>query len=244
MINIIPAIDIISGRCVRLTRGDYNSKREYSAKPLEIAKAYEDAGCQYLHLVDLDGAKSSHIVNYHTLELIASHTNLIIDFGGGLKSDDDLRIAFECGAWKITGGSVAIKSPTTMQNWLSTYGSEKIVLGADSRDGMIATNGWTEGSTQRVIPFIKEWTDRGITQTISTDINCDGTLSGPSLSLYSDILNEIPQLYLIASGGVGSMDDIYALDRINVPAVIVGKALYEGKITLKDLELFNTNRGC
>lgn len=244
MIEVIPAIDIIDGRCVRLTRGDYDQMREYSDAPLDVAKAFEDAGCRHLHLVDLDGAKSRHIVNYKTLELLASKTDLKIDFGGGLKSDDDVRIAFDCGAEKITGGSIAVKSPTTFERWIDTYGTRRIILGADTRDGKIATDGWQNGSNESIIPFIEEYVQKGITQVISTDIACDGTLTGPSIKLYAEILKKFSRLYLIASGGVGRLSDLADLERAGVPAVIVGKAIYENCITMKDIEKINITGTC
>ncbi len=244
MIEVIPAIDLIEGRCVRLTRGDYDQVREYSDAPLDVARAFEDAGCRHLHLVDLDGAKSQHIVNYNTLELLATKTDLKIDFGGGLKSDEDVRIAFECGAEKITGGSIAVKSPTTFERWLETYGTRRIILGADARNGKIATDGWQKGSNESIIPFIEEYVQKGITQVISTDISCDGTLTGPSIKLYTEILEKFSRLYLIASGGVGRLSDIAGLERAGVPAVIVGKAIYENCITMKDLEKINMTGTC
>lgn len=242
MIDIIPAIDVIDSKCVRLNKGDYNQKKIYAEDPLEVAIMMQDAGCKRLHLVDLDGAKSNHIVNYKVLERIATKTNLIIDFGGGLKSDDDLRIAFDCGASMITGGSIAVKQPETFKSWIDTYGSEKIILGADARDGKISTSGWTNDSNHDIIPFIRNYMNQGITQVISTDINVDGMLSGPSVNLYKEILEVMPELYLIASGGVSSMADIEALEQAEVPAVIVGKAIYEERISLKELEKFNLSR--
>lgn len=242
MIDIIPAIDVIDGKCVRLSKGDYNQKKIYAEDPLEVAIMMQDAGCKRLHLVDLDGAKSNHIVNYKVLERIATKTNLIIDFGGGLKSDDDLRIAFDCGASMITGGSIAVKQPDTFKSWIDTYGSEKIILGADARDGKISTSGWTNDSNHDIIPFIRNYMNQGITQVISTDINVDGMLRGPSVNLYKEILEVMPELYLIASGGVSSMADIEALEQAGVPAVIVGKAIYEERISLKELEKFNLSR--
>lgn len=242
MIDIIPAIDVIDGKCVRLSKGDYNQKKIYAEDPLEVAIMMQDAGCKRLHLVDLDGAKSNHIVNYKVLERIATKTNLIIDFGGGLKSDDDLRIAFDCGASMITGGSIAVKQPETFKSWIDTYGSEKIILGADARDGKISTSGWTNDSNHDIIPFIRNYMNQGITQVISTDINVDGMLRGPSVNLYKEILEVMPELYLIASGGVSSMADIEALEQAEVPAVIVGKAIYEERISLKELEKFNLSR--
>ncbi len=244
MIEIIPAIDIIEGHCVRLSKGDYQQKKVYSASPVEVAKGFEDAGCKRLHLVDLDGAKSNHIVNYKVLEEIASKTNLVIDFGGGIKSDEDASIAFNSGAKMITGGSIAVKSPEVFENWITKYGSEKIILGADAKDGMIATVGWLEESDKEIIPFIKSYVSKGVIRVISTDIECDGMLQGPSVELYRKMLVEIPEIELIASGGVSSVADVVALDVINVPAVIVGKAIYEGRITMKELERLNTGRVC
>lgn len=242
MIEIIPAIDIIDGKCVRLTKGDYEQKTVYADDPLEIAKMMQDAGCGRLHLVDLDGAKSNHIVNHKVLERIATSTNLVIDFGGGLKSDEDLRIAFECGASMITGGSIAVKSRDTFLNWIEKYGSEKIILGADARDGKISTAGWIDDSDIEIIPFVEGYMSKGINKVISTDINVDGMLTGPTIPLYREMLEQLPNLYLIASGGVSAMSDIDALEKANVPAVIVGKAIYEGRITLKELENFNLSR--
>ncbi|MFI3239307.1 MAG: 1-(5-phosphoribosyl)-5-[(5-phosphoribosylamino)methylideneamino]imidazole-4-carboxamide isomerase [Bacteroidales bacterium] len=242
MIEIIPAIDIIDGHCVRLSKGDYEQKKVYSASPVEVAKGFEDAGCKRLHLVDLDGAKSNHIVNYKVLEEIATKTNLVIDFGGGIKSDEDANVAFNSGAKMITGGSIAVKNPEVFENWITKYGSEKIILGADAKDGMIATVGWLEESDKEIIPFIKSYVSKGVIRVISTDIECDGMLQGPSIELYRKMLVEIPEIELIASGGVSSVADVVALNDINVPAVIVGKAIYEGRITMKELERLNTGR--
>lgn len=238
MIDIIPAIDIIDGKCVRLTKGDYGQSRVYSDNPLDVARGFEDAGCRRLHLVDLDGAKSHHVVNHAVLERIASHTGLIIDFGGGVKTDEDIRIAFDSGASMVTGGSVAVNQPDTFEHWLTTYGSDRIILGADARDGKISTSGWQHDSEMELIPFIRFYSEKGATQVISTDINVDGTLSGPSIGMYKRILNELPSMYVIASGGVSSMSDIDALNEAGVPAVIVGKAFYEGRMTLKDIERY------
>lgn len=242
MIDIVPAIDVIGGKCVRLARGDYNTQRVYSAEPLDVARALEDAGCTRLHLVDLDGARSQHIVNYRTLERIAGHTGLVIDFGGGLKSDMDLHIAFDSGASQVTGGSVAVTHPQVMEGWLKQYGPQAIILGADARNGKVATCGWLDDSDRQVVPFIEHYARLGVTQVISTDIDKDGMLQGPSLELYKSILARLPQLHLIASGGVSGLPDVYALEAIGVPAVIVGKALYENKISLKALEAFNAAR--
>lgn len=233
--RIIPAIDIIDGKCVRLTKGDYDTKKVYNENPLEVAKAFEDNGIQFLHLVDLDGAKSSHIVNYNTLEKIAVRTNLKIDFGGGLKSDDDLRIAFECGANQITGGSIAAKNPKLFEKWLLQYGSEKIILGADSQNRKIATNGWLESSELDVAEFIKDYQKKGVLYVICTDIAKDGMLNGAANELYKEILAEC-KINLIASGGVSSMDDLFELRELGCEGAIIGKAIYEGKITLKELQ--------
>ena len=238
MTTIIPAIDIIGGKCVRLTQGDYSRSREYG-NPLDMAMAFEDAGCRRLHLVDLDGAKASHIINYRVLESIATHTGLIIDFGGGVKSDEDLHIAFDSGAAMVTGGSIAVKQPDVMLRWLAAHGSDRIILGADARDGKIATNGWHESSDRDVIDFIEDYVGKGITQTICTDIACDGTLQGPSVELYRKILERCPGLQLIASGGIGSMADLEKLGDAGITQAIAGKAIYEGKITLKEIEQLN-----
>lgn len=236
MIQVIPAIDIIDGKCVRLTRGDYDSSRVYGDNPVDIARRFSDAGCRQLHVVDLDGARSSHIVNYRTLENIASHTSLVIDFGGGLKSDDDVRIAFDCGASMITGGSIAVKSPELFEGWLMRYGSDKVILGADAKGGKIATDGWFKKSDHDLIEFVKAYYEKGIRQIISTDISVDGTLEGPSVDMYRSMMEALPDARIIASGGVSSVGDIYRLDEAGIPAVIVGKAIYEGRITLKELE--------
>lgn len=238
MIELIPAIDIINGKCVRLSQGDYDKKSTYSDDPAEIARAFEDHGVKRLHLVDLDGAKSNHIVNYKTLRTIAEKTSLTIDFGGGLKSDDDLRIAFECGASMITGGSIAVKNRELFLSWLNKYGAEKIILGADIKNGKIAINGWLENSDAEPVDFLKSYNSEGITKSVCTDVSRDGMLTGPAIDLYKDILEKIPGLYLIASGGVSSMSDIKKLDEAGIPAVIFGKAFYEGKISLADIEKF------
>lgn len=241
-IDIIPAIDVIGGKCVRLTRGDYSTQKVYNESPLDVARAFEDAGCRRLHLVDLDGAKSKHIVNYGVLESIAGHTSLCVDFGGGLKSDDDLRIAFESGASMVTGGSIAVTRRDMFLSWLSRYGTDKIILGADSRGGRISTNGWTDDSDETLLDFISGYVAEGVTQVISTDISKDGMLGGSSVELYEQILAALPKIRLVASGGVGCWNDIEALDKANVPAVIVGKAIYEGRITLNDLEQYNCKK--
>ena len=236
MIELIPAIDIIDGKCVRLSKGDYDSKKIYNENPEEVAAELEAHGIQRLHVVDLDGAASHHIVNYRTLERIASRTGLRIDFGGGVKSDEDLRIAFECGAQMVTGGSIAVKNPETFKRWLNTYGPEKIILGADVKDNMIAVSGWKEDSRLELTTFLTDYTQQGVSKVICTDINRDGMLHGPSTRLYCDIRQQFNDLYIIASGGVSSMDDILELEENDSPAVIFGKALYEGRITLQQLE--------
>lgn len=242
MIEIIPAIDIIDGKCVRLTKGDYGTAKVYSGNPVDVAKSFEDAGCGKLHVVDLDGAKSQHIVNYKALENIATATGLTIDFGGGVKHESDIATAFNSGASKVTLGSIAVKNPGLTLEWLGEYGSERIIIGADSRNGKISTSGWLDDSDDDIMGFLSKYISAGATQVISTDINVDGTLAGPAIGLYSSILEHFPTLVLIASGGVGSMKDVERLDDICVPAVIVGKALYEGKITMKQLENFNVRQ--
>ncbi|MBR5972292.1 MAG: 1-(5-phosphoribosyl)-5-[Paludibacteraceae bacterium] len=238
MIEIIPAIDIIEGKCVRLSQGDYAQKKVYNENPLEVAKEFETAGIRRLHLVDLDGAKAKHIVNYKVLESIATHTDLTIDFGGGLKSDDDLRIAFESGAQMVTGGSIAVKEPDTFLSWLDKFGAERIILGADVKDEKIAVSGWIESTNLELLPFVKDFVERGVDKVICTDISKDGMLKGPSIYLYKRMLAEIPSLYLIASGGVSSMKDIEELNDANVPAVITGKAIYEGRIKMEEIASF------
>ncbi len=235
MIDIIPAIDIIDGQLVRLKQGDYNEKTVYSQNPLEVAKKFEDVGIKRLHVVDLDGAKAKHIVNYKTLETLATKTNLVIDFGGGIKSDEDVKIAFDSGASYITGGSIAVNRPQLFLSWLETYGSDKIILGADLKDGRIATTGWTESSDAKWQSFIQSYVSRGVRRVISTDISKDGMMVGPNIMLYSDMMEQFPELHVTASGGVSCISDIKQLDEAGVPAVIVGKAIYEGHITLNDL---------
>ncbi len=238
MIEIIPAIDIIEGKCVRLSQGAYDSKKVYNENPVEVAREFEANGIRRLHVVDLDGAASHHVVNYKVLEQIATRTSLIIDFGGGVKSDEDLKIAFESGAQMVTGGSIAVKDPELFCHWLTVYGNERIILGADVKDHKIAVNGWKNESACELFPFLEDYIGKGIKKVICTDISCDGMLEGPSISLYKEILEKFPGLYLMASGGVGSIDDIIALDEAGVPGVIFGKALYERRITLDDLRVF------
>ena len=238
MMDIIPAIDLIDGKCVRLTQGDYSKKKIYNENPLEVAKHFEAAGIRRLHLVDLDGAKAQHIVNHRVLHNIASQTSLLIDFGGGLKTDEDLRIAFDNGASMITGGSIAVKDPDTFKRWIADYGADKIILGADAKDGMIAISGWTETASLGLTTFIAGYRAKGITQVICTDIGRDGMMQGPAVELYQYLLHQFPGLYLVASGGVSCMEDIFALQEADVPAVIIGKAIYEGKIKLEELDDF------
>lgn len=238
MIELIPAIDMIEGKCVRLTQGDYRTRKVYDEDPLEVAKRFEAHGIRRLHMVDLDGARAGHIVNYRMLEKVAGHTGLVIDFGGGLKRDEDLRIAFECGARMVTGGSIAVKNPDGFLSWLERYGSERIILGADARERKIAVNGWEEGTALDLIPFFKDYQEKGIRKIICTDIGKDGMLQGPAVGLYEEIREQVPDIYLIASGGVGSVADMERLEEAGVPAVIFGKAVYEGRIRLKELERF------
>ena len=242
--RIIPAIDIIDGKCVRLSKGDYSTKKVYNENPLEVAKAFEAHGIQYLHLVDLDGAKSKHIVNYKVLETIALKTNLQIDFGGGLKSGDDLHVAFESGAHQITGGSIAVKDRDTFLSWLSTYGARKIILGADANHGKVAVSGWQEESDLELIPFVQEYQSEGIEYVICTDISKDGMLQGPAFDLYQKMLSETKKgLNLIASGGISTFDELPKLADLGCEGTIIGKAIYEGKISLKQLEHYILENG-
>jgi phosphoribosylformimino-5-aminoimidazole carboxamide ribotide isomerase len=234
--RIIPAIDIIDGKCVRLSKGDYNTKKIYNENPIEVAKSFEAHGVQYLHLVDLDGAKSSQIINHKILEQIASKTSLKIDFGGGLKSDNDLRIAFESGANQITGGSIAVKNPALFNDWINRYGAEKIILGADANNEKVAISGWLEESQEDLIPFIKSYNTKGIQYVICTDIAKDGMLEGPSFELYQKIITQVPNLKLIASGGISTFEELPKLAEIGCEGTIIGKAIYENKISLKQLE--------
>ncbi|PRP65672.1 1-(5-phosphoribosyl)-5-[(5-phosphoribosylamino)methylideneamino]imidazole-4-carboxamide isomerase [Nonlabens agnitus] len=252
--RIIPAIDIIDGKCVRLSQGDYNQKTVYNEDPLEVAKEFEANGIQYLHLVDLDGAKSAHVVNWKVLERIASQTGLKVDFGGGVKTDEDIKMVFESGAKQVTGGSIAVKNSDTFEGWIEKYGSDKIILGADAKDGMIATHGWLESSELEVVKFIKEWNKKGIEYVICTDIAKDGMLAGPSYELYKEILaietlkpadaivpsaDEFENgIKLIASGGVAVADDLHRLREMGCEGAIVGKAFYEGRISFKELREF------
>ena len=238
MIELIPAIDIIDGKCVRLSQGDYDTKKIYNKNPLEVAKEFEANGIQRLHVVDLDGAKSSHVVNYKVLDAIAGHTSLTIDFGGGIKTDEDLVIAFENGAHMVTLGSVAVKKPELFKKWLHQYGAEKIILGADVKDNRISVSGWLEEGPQELMPFLTNYTQEGVSKVLCTDISRDGMLQGPSIELYKQVMQRFPTMHLIASGGVSGVDDIIRLDEAGIPAVVFGKALYEGRITMKDLKRF------
>ena len=233
--RIIPAIDIIEGKCVRLSKGDYNTKIIYNENPIEVAKEFEQHGIEYLHLVDLDGAKASHIVNYKVLEQIATQTDLKIDFGGGLKSDEDLKIAFESGANQITGGSIAVKNPTIFKKWLEKYGIDKIILGADAKNEKIAIGGWLEELDQELIPFVQEYQKGGVEYVICTDISKDGMLEGPSFDLYKKMLEQIPNIKLIASGGISTFNELPKLAALGCEGTIIGKAIYENRISLKQL---------
>ena len=239
--RIIPAIDIIEGKCVRLSKGDYNTKIIYNENPLEVAKMFEAHGVKYLHLVDLDGAKSSRIVNHKILDQIASKTKLKIDFGGGLKSDADLKIAFESGANQITGGSIAVKNREIFEKWIADYGSDKIILGADATNEKVAVSGWLEDSNEDLIPFIKSYQNKGIQYVICTDIAKDGMLEGPSFDLYVKILAEAKGIKLIASGGISTFDELPKLAEMGCEGTIIGKAIYEHKISMKELENFILN---
>lgn len=235
MIQIIPAIDIIDGKCVRLSQGDYNKKKVYNEDPLEVAKEFEGYGITRLHMVDLDGARSKHVVNHKVLERVATHTSLTVDFGGGIKTDDDLDIAFDNGASLVTLGSIAVKEPERMWGWCDKYGAEKIILGADVKDKMIAVNGWLETSKQDLFSFLETHIKKGINNVLCTDISKDGMLAGPSIELYSEVMRFCPTLNLIASGGVSCLDDIKRLNEAGIPSVVFGKAIYEGKIDMNEL---------
>ena len=234
MIELIPAIDIINGQCVRLTKGDYDQKTVYG-KPLDMTLAFERIGYKRLHVVDLDGAKSKHIVNDAVLKAITTETSLTVDFGGGIKTDEDLEKAFEAGASMVTIGSIAVTKPDLFMGWLEKYGAERMILGADVRHGKISINGWKEDSAEDLLPFLRKYIDAGVRNVLCTEISKDGTLSGPAIDLYRRVMDAYPELHLIASGGVSSIDDIKALDAAGIPAVVFGKAIYEGKINLDEL---------
>lgn len=235
---IIPAIDLIEGKAVRLTKGDYQQKKIYNEDPLEVAKMFEGAGIKRLHLVDLDGAKQKKIVNLNILERIATQTALQIDFGGGVQSDADIELAFNSGANQVTGGSIAVKNPELFESWIERYGPEKIILGADVLNGKIAISGWQEDSSWELDAFLNKYIAKSIKYVISTDVSKDGVLEGPSIDLYADMSIEFPRLEIIASGGVASMKDIFELDQFPLHGVIVGKAIYENRISLKEIENF------
>lgn len=235
MIELIPAIDIIEGQCVRLTKGDYDQKTVYRDSPAEVAKEFEEIGFKRLHVVDLDGAKSKHIVNSDVLHRITTDTQLIVDFGGGIKTDEDIEKAFTAGASMVTIGSIAVTNPNLFMGWLEKYGAERIILGADVRHGKISINGWKEDSSEDLLPFLKKYVDAGVKNVLCTEISKDGTLTGPAIELYQSMMTAYPELHLIASGGVSSIDDIKALEAAGIPAVVFGKAIYEGKINLNEL---------
>lgn len=239
MIQIIPAIDLIEGKCVRLTQGDYGQKKIYNENPLEVAQQFEDAGLKRLHLVDLDGAKAKKVVNWKVLETIASKTSLHVDFGGGVQSDDDLKIAFESGAKQVTGGSIAVKQPDLFEHWLKTYGGDRIILGADAKNEKIAVSGWEEGTSIWVYDFVEEYVAKGVKYTISTDVAKDGLLQGPSFDLYKNLQDKCPDLNIIASGGIAGIEDVEKLAEMNIYGVIIGKAIYENRISLADLQRFS-----
>ena len=234
MIELIPAIDIINGQCVRLTKGDYDQKTVYG-QPLDMAREFERTGFRRLHVVDLDGAKSKHIVNIDVLRSLTAETSLTVDFGGGIKTDDDMQKAFDNGAAMVTVGSIAVTDPDRFMGWLEKYGAERIILGADVRNGKISINGWKEDSTEDLLPFLQKYINAGVRNVLCTEISKDGTLAGPAIDLYKRVMDAYPQLHLIASGGVSSIEDIKALDAAGIPAVVFGKAIYEGRIDLREL---------
>lgn len=235
MIELIPAIDIIDGKCVRLTKGDYDQKKVYNDDPVEVAKQFESLGFRRLHVVDLDGAKSKHIVNVDVLKAITSVTNLIVDFGGGIKTDNDIELAFANGASLVTIGSIAVTQPELFASWLEKYGADRIILGADVRNGKISINGWKEDSAEDLLPFLKYYINKGVINVLCTEISKDGMLEGPATDLYKEVMAEYPNLNLIASGGISSNEDIKELNRYGIPSVVFGKAIYEGKIDMKEL---------
>ena len=235
MIELIPAIDIIDGKCVRLTKGDYDQKTVYADDPVEMARGFEEIGFRRLHVVDLDGAKSRHIVNSAVLRRLTAETRLTVDFGGGIKTDEDIETAFACGATMVTVGSVAVTQPELFERWLNKYGAERMILGADVRHGRISINGWKEDSTEELLPFLQRYVNMGVKHVLCTEISKDGTLAGPATQLYQEVMAAYPTLNLIASGGVSSMDDIKQLNAAGIPSVVFGKAIYEGRINLKEL---------
>jgi phosphoribosylformimino-5-aminoimidazole carboxamide ribotide isomerase len=238
MIKIIPAIDIIKGKCVRLTKGDYKTEKIYSENPVEIAKSYEDIDINYLHVVDLEGAKSSDLVNGPTLKAITEATNLEVDFGGGIKSDAAIKQAFDNGAAAVTVGSIAVKDPALTRKWIDKYGPEKIILGADIKNSKISINGWKSESNFDLFDFVADYVKAGIKRIISTDISCDGMLTGPNFQLYKELKDKFPDLEVIASGGIASIDDVHQLNEMGIDGVIIGKAIYENRIQLNELKQF------
>ena len=234
-IELIPAIDIIDGKCVRLTKGDYDQKKVYNENPVEVAQHFESLGFKRLHVVDLDGAKSKHIVNDGVLRAITAATSLVVDFGGGIKTEEDIEKAFDAGAAMVTVGSIAVTNPQLFLNWIEQYGAEKLILGADVRNGKISINGWKEDSSEDLLPFLKQYTDKGVRNVLCTEISKDGTLQGPAIDLYQQIMKAYPDMHLIASGGVSCNDDIRALETADIPAVVFGKVFYEGKIKVEEL---------
>jgi len=234
MIELIPAIDIIDGQCVRLTQGDYSQKTVYGS-PLDMSKQFEHIGFKRLHVVDLDGAKSRHIVNNAVLHEITTQTKLAVDFGGGIKTDEDLQVAFDNGAQMVTVGSIAVTHPDLFLRWVSQYGADRFILGADVRNGKISINGWKDDSEEDLLPFLEKYIRAGVRNVLCTEISKDGTLSGPAIELYTRVMQAYPKLHLIASGGVSSIEDIKSLDAAGIPAVVFGKAIYEGKINLQEL---------
>ena len=238
-IELIPAIDIIDGQCVRLTKGDYQQKTVYRDSPAEVAKEFEALGFKRLHMVDLDGAKSKHIVNSGVLRRVTTETNLTVDFGGGIKTDEDIEKAFDAGAAMVTVGSIAVTQPELFMGWLERYGAERMILGADVRHGKISINGWKEDSDEDLLPFLRKYIDAGVRNVLCTEISKDGTLAGPAIELYQQVMDAYPELHLIASGGVSSKEDILALDAAGIPAVVFGKAIYEGRIDLRELIIEN-----
>lgn len=234
--EIIPAIDIIDGKCVRLTQGDYEQKKIYNEHPLEVAKEFEDAGLQRLHLVDLDGAKAGAVKNWKVLETIASKTSLTIDFGGGIKKEEDVKVVFDSGAALATVGSIAVKDEKTFVQWLQKFGAEKFLLGADVKDEKIAVGGWLETTDVWIYDFIEKYINHGVQQIFCTDVSKDGKLEGPSIDLYKNIITKFPSLHFIASGGVSNIDDVHELRAIGCSGAIIGKAIYEGRIAIKDLK--------
>lgn len=235
MIEIIPAIDIIDGKCVRLTKGDYDTKKVYNEDPVSVAKEFEAHGIKRLHVVDLDGARSKHVVNDHVLRAITEQTGLTVDFGGGIKTNEDIEKAFDAGATLVTIGSIAVTEPERCVSWLERYGADHIILGADVRDGKVSINGWKEDSQEELIPFLQGYLDKGFRNVLCTDISKDGMLQGPAIGLYKEVMQAFPHCHLIASGGVSSKEDIIALEEAGIPAVVFGKAIYEGRIKLEEL---------